>query len=85
MLQLTPVSWFDKSDWLANKRSYEGMTRNAGVTAEDVEKHVPLLAAYADGELHGVDYERGWAMLIPIIKDQRERIEALEEKVAALV
>lgn len=81
LLDLTPITWHDRSDVEANDGSTEGLHRIAGVTAEDVEAHVPALAEYdAEGNLQGVAYDRMASALLLIVNDQQKRIRALEAR-----
>jgi hypothetical protein len=65
--------------------------RIPGVVAEDVEAAgLERYVVYGDpneaGErtIEGVMYDRLWTLLIPLVKEQRERIQILEEKVRLL-
>jgi hypothetical protein len=83
ILGLTPKTWFDKTEVEQNDGNTDGLRRTPGLIAEDVEEHVPELATYDDaGDLHGVAYDRVAAFLIPIIRDQQARIEALEARLS---
>lgn len=81
LLDLTPVSWYDKAQVEANGDSTEGLRRIAGYTAEEVEEKAPLFAAYdADGELQSVQYDRIPAALLVLIQNLEKRVAELEGK-----
>ena len=85
VLGLTPITWFDRSEVEENDGSTEGLHRIPGVTAEDVEEHIPALADYdARGDLRGVSYDRMAVLLIPIIQDCDTRLAGLEAEVERL-
>jgi hypothetical protein len=85
LLDLTPKSWYDRAEVEDNADSTEGLRRVVGLVAEDVEELAPALATYdGDGELNGVAYDRVAALLIPIIRDQQERILDLEARLGRL-
>ena len=63
-----------------------GLERIPGVVAEDMEDAgLEMFVAYDDdGETSTVFYDRIGPALIPIVRRQRDRIEALEARIAAL-
>src|SRR5690606_4604220 len=60
--------------------------RVMGLVAEEVED--AGLSEYVvydeEGQVQGLSYERLWTLLIPLVRDQRGRIEILEQDLAAL-
>lgn len=83
ILALQPKDWYDKRDYEENGNNTEGLRRVPGLVAEDVEDAGlgKFLEYEEDGQIAGLMYERLWTLLIPIVKEQQERIEALEEAV----
>ena len=55
-----------------------------GFIAEEVEKAVPELATYDNGELQSVQYDRVCALLVEDLKACHKRIETLESRLAEL-
>lgn len=97
LLDISPKSWYDKTntegiaDMLTRQHrgedvdfsKYENITRIPGLIAEDV-KRVGLdefVTYNAEGEVDGVQYDRLWILLIPIVKDLVTRIEELESMI----
>lgn len=92
ILKLVPKQWFDKNSCeLASKALEENLSiddieRGCGVEsiygliAEDVEK--AGLGKYciynADGELEGIQYERLWTLLIPIVAELYKKVTGKE-------
>jgi hypothetical protein len=64
------------------KRDLE--TKEVGLIAQEVERVAPELVREHDG-FKSVQYDRLGALLLPIVKEQSERIKALETKVEALL
>jgi len=61
----------------------ERVQRVAGLVAEDLEKAgLEQFVAYdhLTGLTEGVAYDRLWTLLIPLVRDQKKRIEELEKK-----
>ena len=54
-----------------------------GVIAQEVEKVVPHIIQTNDG-IKSVQYDRFGVMLLPIIKEQQQRIETLESEMSSL-
>ncbi|MEJ7218740.1 DUF7643 domain-containing protein [Staphylococcus gallinarum] len=90
ILNLNVRSWIDK----AEAETYAKEVENGERISDDefkLEKHVGLIAEEvgevglpehvvhgADGEVEGIEYDRIWVHLIPVIKEQQKRIEQLE-------
>lgn len=56
-------------------------TVNYGLIAEEVEKVFPELVNYdEDGKPDSVQYSNGWVVLLPLLKDMNNRLQALEER-----
>lgn len=55
-----------------------------GVIAEQSHEHVPEATQWFDGQVDGVRYELYGVLLIPVVRDHEERIEALEKEVTEL-
>src|SRR5690606_33523881 len=64
----------------------ERLRRIPGLVAEEVE--AAGLSAYvnydADGKVIGLAYDRLWTLLVPLVKRQRDKIDALEARLDAL-
>jgi uncharacterized small protein (DUF1192 family) len=59
--------------------------RNTGLIAEDVAQKFPELVYTDDkGELYGIHYDRLSIYLLPVVKEQEERISALRKKIQQL-
>lgn len=99
LLKINPKSWYDKNntetyaDSLTRKTlgedvevEVEKIKRIGGLIAEEVEEAgLELYLDYSDeGEVQGVDYDRIWTLLIPIVREQQERIETLENTIKEL-
>lgn len=83
LLDVPVVEFYDRQEWLDNKRKTKGLQLIPGVLAEDVEKADTTFADYSmDGELVSVMYDRLGLALIPLVKDLYKRIEALENNPA---
>lgn len=96
ILDLDVASWFDKSQSeiyaeecdTGESRSDDvfKLQRHVGLIAEHVEKaglseHV----AYGDeGEVEGIEYDRLWIHVIPILKEQQKENKHLKEKIKRL-
>ncbi|MDI6553089.1 phage tail spike protein [Leuconostoc falkenbergense] len=92
LLSIKPARWFDKSeteqyaDELNGNDKYEEhlpVKPHFGLIAEDlVEAGLEEFVSYgSDGQVEGLEYDRVWTALIPLIKNMKERIEELERKV----
>lgn len=77
-------SWLDKGE-IEREGSREGLTRYVGLVAEEVEKACPALVVHDDqgrpDALHG---DRIGMAALTLIRRQRDRITALEEKITQL-
>lgn len=93
VLDLNVTSWFSKSEaeiYAEECRKGERLSeddftvrRHVGLTAEDVEavglgEHT---VKNEHGELEGIQYERLWVHLIPVIKEQQKEINLLKEMI----
>ena len=96
ILALDVTKWFDKSgvetyaDMLTKKSKGEAcdfedippLKEHYGLIAEDVV--AAGLDMYVDrdhnGEIEGIEYDRLWTLLIPLVRDQRDKIEKLDNK-----
>lgn len=93
ILKLNPKSWFDKAEVenyakeleLGRKLSPDNysLKRHVGLIAEDLvssglSEHVSYNSS---GEVEGIEYDRLWIHLIPIIKNLNEKVEKLEEQI----
>lgn len=92
LLDLNVKSWFDKAESeIVAEELKEGqklsddafkLERHVGLIAEDVE-NVGLkeyVTYNSEGEIEGIQYDRLWVHLLPVLKDQQKRIEQLEGK-----
>ncbi|MEU3709015.1 tail fiber domain-containing protein [Streptomyces catenulae] len=59
-----------------------GRKDEVGLIAEEVEKTLPWLVNYLDGEVDGLRYDLLGVALLPVVQDQQARIEALEARLA---
>ncbi len=89
-------TWVDKRDieryketlaeWSASDASERGPeprypNRAIGLIAEEVrDAGFDEYCSYWDGEIDGIQYERLWTVLIPIVRELRARIESLEKE-----
>jgi hypothetical protein len=77
VLRLEPKSWWDKGEVERNGGSTEGLTRHAGLVAEDVAD-IPgldwLLQYDADGRPDAVAYPRIAVALIPVVRELWARV-----------
>lgn len=93
LLGLNVRHWFDKeeSEITAKECEVKGvcsadafkLDRHVGLIAEEVEsaglnEHV---VRNENGEVEGIEYDRLWVHLLPIIREQQQKIENLEAKV----
>jgi hypothetical protein len=84
-LNLQPKTWVSKQEYVENNNSTEGLTRHVGFIAEDLhDLGLTDFVYYVDGEPDAINYDRMTALLVPIIKQQQERLDALEARLAAL-
>ncbi len=73
--RLRPVSF----DWISDGK------HDVGLIAEEVAAVEPLLATYNEkGEVEGVKYDRIGVVLINVVKEQQEQIEAQQRQIEAL-
>lgn len=84
VLKIEGVSFFDKGEVERNGGSTEGLRRIPSAVAEQVEEVAPLFATYDDDGLNGISHERVAYALIPIVREQREEIAALKERIDRL-
>jgi hypothetical protein len=84
VLEIVASTFYDRGEWTRNGESTEGLRRIPGAIGEQVEEVAPLFATYDDDGLCGISYERIAVALIPIVKEQREKIASLEDRLAAL-
>jgi hypothetical protein len=85
ILELTPITWYDIWEVEDNGGKTEGLQRIPGVTAEDVQQHVPAFATYGKTSAHqGVIYERLAVGLIPVVRELRDEVAALRDRVEML-
>ena len=82
MLNVPIATWYDKAEMkrYASGESNIVPVRYFGMIADDLdEAGLDLLVRKSpDGELSGINYDRIAPALIPVIKNLKERIEALE-------
>lgn len=92
ILDLDVKSWFDKHE-VENyaKEIVEGekldedkykISRHVGLIAEDLAEAglIEHVVYGSDGEIEGIEYDRLWIHLLPVIKELKNRIKVLEEK-----
>lgn len=96
LLTINPSKWWDKAE-IENYADelisgdfygdYNTVKSHYGLIAEDLEKAGldPYISKNEEtGEIVGIEYDRLWTVLIPVIKQQREEIEKLKMKVGGL-
>jgi hypothetical protein len=73
VLALRPVEfkWKDRDEW------------DVGLIAEEVEKIIPELVTYKDGEIEGVKYKQLSVYLLGVLKHMVVRLDAIEAQLAA--
>lgn len=96
LLTINPSKWWDKAEVenYTNELTsgdlcgdYNTVKSHYGLIAEDLEKAGldPYVSKNEEtGEIVGIEYDRLWTVLIPVIKQQREEIEKLKMKVGGL-
>jgi hypothetical protein len=97
VLELQPKSWIDKNQSYEKMLKDMGvgefvdavqgeLPRHFGLIAEDVEAvGLPEFVQYgSEGQIEGLEYDRLWTLLIPIVKQQKQLIERLEGRLAVL-
>ncbi len=82
ILNLQPKSWYDKTEIAENGGSTVGLKRHHGLIAEDVfeqglEEHVMIF----NGVIEGIEYDRMWTKLIPIVKSHDEQLSELSNDI----
>ena len=84
VLKLTPKTWRDK---LEVSHDDECESRYVGFIAEDLhENGLGQFVVYSDedGTPDAISYDRLTAALVPVIKDQHEKIKNLEDRLATI-
>lgn len=93
LLELEPKTWYDKravEDWAreleGEEVEFQKVHRHPGLVAEDVaDAGLEMFVTFGDdGEIEGLQYDRLWTLLIPIVKDQQKKIEELDAKLLKL-
>jgi hypothetical protein len=80
VLELQPVIYDRKP-----KEPGGGYARDEfGLIAEEVVKHLPEVVTYHDGLVDALRYDLLAVALIPVVRGQRDRIKALEGRLASL-
>ena len=82
VLAMRPIMYYDKTQVEERDGSIDGLRHYLGVIAEEVAE-IPLVGDILvtrddDGRPQAVEYARIPVLLLPIIKDLRERVAALE-------
>ena len=80
ILDVDIYDWFDKNDYLKNGESTDGLKRITGLIADEIANiGLDRFVDYDEtGEIVGLHYDRLWTLLIPIVKDLKERLDNLE-------
>ncbi len=84
LLDLPTATWMDKADMkrYADGDSKEKPTRNFGMIAEDLADAglEMLVQRNNEGGLEGIQYDRIGVALIPVVKQLKDKVKQLEEK-----
>ena len=84
LLNLPTATWMDKAEMkrYANGESKEKPTRNFGMIAEDLADAglEMLVLRNPEGGLEGIQYDRIGVALIPVVKQLKDKVKQLEEK-----
>ncbi|MGM9909649.1 MAG: phage tail spike protein [Limosilactobacillus vaginalis] len=84
LLNLPTATWMDKAEMkrYANGESKEKPTRNFGMIAEDLADAglEMLVQRNPEGGLEGIQYDRIGVALIPVVKQLKDKVKQLEEK-----
>jgi len=96
ILNLDVTKWFDKPGVEAYAKMLTKRFNGEEIDFEDIphlREHYGLIAEDvseagldmyvsrgSDGEIEGIEYDRLWTLLIPLVKDQKEKIESLENQ-----
>ncbi|MBM7542353.1 phage tail spike protein [Amphibacillus cookii] len=84
ILEIKPKSWYDKGEIERNDNSIDGLKRYYGIIADDFEDvGLPEYVDYIGGEIENI-VERAWTLLIPIVKDLKEKVDDLDTKIKKL-
>ncbi|MED4172556.1 phage tail spike protein [Halalkalibacterium halodurans] len=84
ILKLKPKSWIDKGEYIRNGHSTEGLKRHYGIIADEMEEiGLTEYVDYVNGEVENI-VERAWTLLIPIVREQQQKIEKLEQEIALM-
>lgn len=66
------------------EQQFPGAKNEYGLIAQEVEKHVPEIVTYYDGEVDGVRYDLLGVALLPVVQAQQKQIDKLTAAVRAL-
>jgi len=78
ILDLEIKSWYDKREYEENGESTDGLRRYHALVADDVADVLPEFADYNhEGEVENYN-DRVFSLLIPIVKELKERLDNLE-------
>lgn len=92
LLNIDPARWFDKAETEEYADELSGIKDSVeklpvkphfGLIAEDlVDAGLEEFVSYDTntGEVEGLEYDRVWTVLIPLIRDMKKRIEELESE-----
>ena len=84
-LQLRPRTWVDKTAYVENGNSAEGLTRVPGFIAEELDEiGLGELVEYKDGVPESISYDRMVGAIIPVIQHQDQLIKSLTSRIEAL-
>ncbi|MCS0601092.1 tail fiber domain-containing protein [Streptomyces sp. LP11] len=84
VLALRPVVYDRKDQVREDGTVKEGRKDEVGLIAEEVERRLPWLVNYLDGEVDGLRYDLLGVALVPVVQRQAAQIEALSERLVAL-
>ncbi|MFC9736664.1 tail fiber domain-containing protein [Streptomyces noursei] len=79
VLALRPVIYDRKAE-----EGEPGRKGEVGLIAEEVEKTLPWIVNYLDGEVDGLRYDLLGVALLSVVQDQEARIKALEAQIGRL-
>lgn len=85
ILKAVPKMWLDKGEIERNGNSKSGVNYSYGLIADEIaEIGLSEFVDYMEGEIEGLQYDRLWILLIPLIKDLFKEASMLKSEVSSL-